>query len=103
MEFLKWKRISKAFPADEGYSLWGDNGVSVHDIRQGAIGNCWFIAATSALAEVPARLENVFINEDDSATNGISENGIYAVRLYALMEPIVITIDDRAPFRDNNA
>lgn len=75
--------------------------MTVHDIRQGALGNCWFISAASALAEVPSRLENIFINEDDAATNGISENGIYALRFYALMEPIVVTIDDRAPFREN--
>ena len=103
LEFLKWRRMGTEFPANEGYSLWGKNGVSVHDIRQGAIGNCWFIAAASALAEVPERLESLFINPDDGATNGISENGIYSVRFYALMEPIVVTIDDRAPFRNNNA
>ena len=33
VEVLQWKRISKDFQATEGFSLWGKNGISVHDIR----------------------------------------------------------------------
>ena len=69
---------------------------------QGEIGNCWFLSAAASMAEIPERLENVFINEDDTATNGISKNGIYALRMYALMEPIILTIDDKLPLRKSN-
>jgi len=31
---------------------------------QGSIGNCWFMAAASAVAEVPGRMEKAFGNKD---------------------------------------
>ena len=61
---VEWVRIRDKFPPSEGYSLWGENGVpTVHDIIQGDLGNCWFIAAASALAEKPGRIEKLFRNE----------------------------------------
>ena len=55
------------------------------------------MSAAGAMAEVPGRVENIFINHKDTAARGISKNGIYALNLYALMMPIVVTIDDRLP------
>ena len=49
------------------------------------------------MAEVSGRVENIFINLEDNARSGINKNGIYALNLYALMMPIVVTIDDRLP------
>ena len=66
-------------------------------MRQGTIGNCWFIAAAAALAVEPERLEKVFHHEEKYDVNGISINGIYAFNFWALMFPITITIDDRVP------
>ena len=57
------------------------------------------MAAASALAEVPERLEAIFVNEGAEATGGISHNGIYAVNFYALMMPVTLTIDDRLPMK----
>ena len=91
--------MSETYLPSEGYSLWGENGVSVHDIRQGQIGDCWFLTAASAMVEVPGRLESVFVSEETNSTNGISHNGIYAINMYALMMPVTITIDDRIPLR----
>ena len=54
------------------------------------------------MAEVPGRVENIFIDTEDNSTNGISKTGIYALNLYALMMPIVVTIDDRLPLNKNN-
>ena len=98
---VEWKRVRNEYTPENGYSLWGgDNKApSLHDIRQGQIGDCWFLAAASALAEIPDRLEKVFINEDDEATKGISHNGIYAINMYALMMPVTLTIDDRLPMK----
>lgn len=70
-------------------TLFGD-GISVDDINQGYIGNCWFMAAASALAEVPGRLESVFLNTD----NALNAQGVYAVNLYALGVPHTVVVDD---------
>ena len=32
---IEWKRVLDDYSPEAGYSLWGDNGISVHDIRQG--------------------------------------------------------------------
>ena len=59
------------------------------------------VAAASTMAEYPERLKKLFVNEENGSVNGISNNGIYAVQIYALMEPIIVTIDDRLPFYKN--
>ena len=51
------------------------------------------------MAEVPERIENMFINPEVKSKKGISDNGIYAIKLYALMMPIVVTIDDKIPVK----
>ena len=58
-----WKRASKI--AGEHTLFGNNNAVSPLDIRQGGLGNCWFLSAASALAEVPGRLENIFLNNDN--------------------------------------
>jgi hypothetical protein len=69
---ITWKRAKDVYKS-EGYTLFGENGISPQDMRQGSIGNCWFVSAASALSEVSGRLEKVFLNEDMSTT------GIYAL------------------------
>ncbi len=61
------------------------------DVRQGALGNCWFMAAASALAEKPKRLETIFLNQE------LNQNGIYAVNVYTLGVPHTVIVDDFVP------
>ena len=53
------------------------------------------MAALSALAEYPGRIESLFLNKE------ISEAGAYGVQFYALGVPITITIDDWLPVDKN--
>ena len=69
----KWSRLKDKFPADNGYSLWGSEGVRPGDIKQGQMGNCWFLSGAAAVAERPERLQKVFLNTD------LSNEGIYAL------------------------
>lgn len=74
--------------------MWGPNGkesVNPQDINQGYIGNCWIMAAISAIAEVPGRVDSVFVNDE------ISEAGIYAVQMYTLGVPNTQIVDDYLP------
>ena len=63
---VTWMRISdNDFPAS---TFWGANGVdsiSVQDINQGYIGNCWIMAAVSALAEHPTRVDGLMVSNDE--------------------------------------
>ena len=73
--WIDWKRISDdSFP---DHTFWGPGGsvasVNPTDINQGYIGNCWIMAAVSAIAEVPGRVDDFFV------TDQLSSNGIYAV------------------------
>jgi len=87
---MVWKRAGVAFP---NASLFGKGGVSPDDLRQGFIGNCWFIAAAAALAETPGRAEKIFLN----LTNEQSPNGIYGVNIFTLGMPHTVIIDDYLP------
>ena len=64
-----------------GTTFWGTTGISVRDIRQGYIGNCWIMAAMSALAEHPERVDHIMISEDKEPA------GIYAMNMYSLGIP----------------
>ena len=75
----------------EKHSLFGDHGIRPGDVFQGGLGNCWFMHGAAAVAEKPARMEKVFLN------NSLSSNGIYGFRFYVLGVPTTITIDDSLP------
>ena len=92
---ITWRR---AADIDGTHTLFGDNGaVSPMDIRQGWIGNCWFLSAASALAEVPGRLESTFLNND----NELNAAGIYGVNFYTLGLPHTVIVDDWLPLQQN--
>ncbi len=48
------------------------------DIRQGIVGNCWFVCALSALAEAPENLRRIVL------TRSYSHAGAYQARPHAL-------------------
>ena len=87
---VTWKRAGSVFPR---HTLFGWNGISVKDIEQGWLGDCWFLAAATALAEVPGRIERMFLNNKNEA----SPNGIYGVNLYTLGVPHTVLVDDWLP------
>lgn len=62
-----------------------------NDINQGVLGNCWFLAAMSSLAENPAMIKRLFLNQD------YNEYGIYQLRICKNGEWVVVTIDDYIP------
>ena len=62
-------------------------------MKQGAIGNCWFISGVAALAEFPGRVEKLFLNN----SNELSRTGVYGINFYTLGFPQTIIIDDYLP------
>lgn len=87
---MKWTR---AQTLNKGASLWGSEGIRPDDVRQGLLGNCWFLAAASAIAEKPQRMEKVFLNN----TPDLNDAGIYGVNLWSLGVPHTVIVDDYVP------
>ena len=78
-------------------TLWGSTGITVDDVRQGLLGNCWYKAAASAIAEVPGRLEKTFHNSE------LNSAGIYAVDFWALGVPHTVVVDDFLPLNETSS
>ena len=66
---------------------------------QGALGDCWLLAALSSIAEFPKYFQDKIFK-----TNKISENGKYDISLYdaSISDWITVTIDDRIPCNKKN-
>ena len=75
-------------------NLWGTKGVLPTGIGQGALGDCWFLAASAALAEHPSRIKKLFKNQE------YPKEGIFEINFYYGGEPRTIVIDDRLPASD---
>lgn len=88
-------RVSDAaFPSS---TFWGPGGnINPQDINQGYIGNCWIMAAISALAEHPERVDRMMISD------GIEDTGMYAMNFYSLGVPYTQIIDDWMPMNGGN-
>eukprot|EP00118_Oscarella_pearsei_P021924 m.249668 g.249668 ORF g.249668 m.249668 type:complete len:660 (+) comp40307_c0_seq10:668-2647(+) len=61
------------------------------DIRQGVVGNCWFLSALAVLAEEPKLVEKIIISDK------ICNEGVYQVRLCQNGIWQVLLIDDTFP------
>lgn len=67
------------------------NNIDPNDVAQGHLGDCWYCAAISAVAENPKLIERLFI------TTEYNEEGVYKVRLCKNGEWVVVTVDDYIP------
>ena len=56
------------------------------------LGNCYFLACLSALAEEPHRIKKIF------NTKTANEKGIYCVTFFINGEPQEVVVDDQFPF-----
>jgi hypothetical protein len=98
-EWVTWMRVSDSnFPTS---TFWGPGktaaDISPTDINQGYIGNCWIMAAVSALAEKHHRIDEYMISDAIDKVNGI-----YAMNFYSLGVPFTQIIDDFLPMNGNN-
>jgi hypothetical protein len=71
--------------------------INVTDIKQGGIGDCWWIAAISGIAERPELVKACFHETE------VSANGVYHVRLFEPTEDyeeVEVEVNDHVPVRN---
>lgn len=72
--------------------LWGDkNKPAPSGIRQGGVGDCWFLAAASSVAEQPERIKRVMWNDN------YDQHGAFRFYFWVRDTWHGINIDDRLP------
>jgi calpain-15 len=84
-----WRRASEFMT--EGPIKVFEGGITPDDIRQGALGDAYFLCALTILAEKPSRIERLFVTRESN------EAGAYAVELCVHGQKQVIVIDDFFP------
>ncbi|KAL7036631.1 hypothetical protein ACKWTF_008884 [Chironomus riparius] len=74
-------------------------GVSRFDVNQGALGNCWFMAAIDNLTQHKQLFQRVVCDTNSSFTDG-TYCGLFHFRFWYFGSWTNIIIDDRLPTRD---
>ncbi|CAM9887378.1 unnamed protein product [Ectocarpus sp. 13 AM-2016] len=78
-------------------------GVKAEDVKQGALGDCWLVAAMATLAgTMPGAIKKLFGNSERSYRQ--ARIGNYKVRLFDITQDRwrTITVDDNIPTRHGN-
>ncbi|KFB50192.1 AGAP012069-PA-like protein [Anopheles sinensis] len=92
---IKWKR-PKQFKDVPKFFV---EGFSRFDVRQGKLGDCWFLASCASLATVPELFvqvvpeENVEFDDDDY-------DGMFHFRFWQYGEWVTVVVDDRLPVNE---
>jgi calpain-15 len=84
---ITWKRISEIFKTPEVFA----SGIDPNDVKQGSLGDCYYLAALSSMAEDPKDILALFY------TKKINTAGCYLVYLYinGVKRPVIL--DDYLP------
>lgn len=91
--FNKWVRIPELYKGQTHTIAYS---IDPNDIKQGELGNCYFLSALSSLAEKPDRILRLFEGQT------INELGCYYVRLCVDGIWRYIVIDDFTPCSSSN-
>lgn len=86
---IEWKRAGDIF----GKYLLFDDKIECSDIKQGNLGNCYFLSAIAAITEFPQLIYQIF------RTKSINPNGLYEIVLFIDGEWQVVIVDDYFPVK----
>ncbi len=87
---IKWARASKLINNPVLFDK-----IEISDIKQGKLGNCYFLSAISSFAEFPEKLSSLF------RTKSINKYGYYEIVFFIDGEWQIVIIDDYIPVQVN--
>ncbi|XP_069686510.1 calpain-A-like [Periplaneta americana] len=76
------------------------DGVSRSDVKQGDLGDCWFLSACAALSRKPELIEKVV--PPDQPLSGEDYKGLVYIRFWRFGEWVTVYINDRLPVRNGS-
>ena len=90
---FEWVRATQipSLNDDEGKLQVFFNEVSPEDIKQGLLGDCYFLSVLSVLSEVPSRIKKLFVHDKQNNL------GVYGLRICKNGEWKEVVVDDYIP------
>lgn len=96
----EWSRATQFLSSPEVFHEDDGKVAGLEDrVRQGALGDCWFISAISVLGKVAQRLEGLFNLPEKGGWKACIEHGVYSVRFFDNGVWREIVVDDYFPCR----
>jgi len=87
---FRWQPVSEIF---KGKAKIYDS-FSCEDVQQGALGDCYLLSAIAALAEFPARVQQLFVQRDTNKA------GCYVVKFFLCGQYVNVAVDEFFPIND---
>jgi len=84
---IEWKRMTEIYQDPVMYS----DGIDPGDVSQGILGNCYFLAVLSSMAEFPDRIKAMI------ETIEINSAGIYLLKFFVNGLETSVIVDDYLP------
>lgn len=90
---ISWKRASEIQTKSTKLNQLFASGISIDDICQGQLGDCWLLSAITSLSSQPINLSKAFLSKE------FNPRGKYTFRLWdpVLSKFVRISIDDYIP------
>jgi calpain-15 len=86
-----WRRPLEFLGKQQHDIVVFEDGITASDIKQGQLGNCWFLSALGALTEISHLVENLFFSDKTNAA------GVYSVKFCKGGIWQVVVVDDFFP------
>lgn len=93
---VNWLRMSGPEEEDQDYAIFKD-GVTIDDVEQGHLGDCYFLSALSLLDEQDLRQSFVFVNDEHEW----KQCGAFCIKFWEAGKPDYVIVDDIYPFNDD--
>jgi len=89
---IQWRRPIDfmSLSSEERMTIY-NAAIDVDEIKEGALGDGWFISVIAALAEVPPLIDRLFVTKE------VSKEGVYRVKFVKNGEWVTVTVDDYFP------
>ncbi|XP_063686237.1 calpain-5-like [Bolinopsis microptera] len=93
---IEWKRVHEISP--EAMLFVG--GHCEDDVKQGGIGNCWFVASVACFALHDELVKEVIPHQEKQELNSEDHAGILLFRFYRFGEWVEVVVDDYLPTKN---
>ena len=90
IEWIRAENITELNDNDEQLKVFQGK-IEPNDIKQGALGDCYFLSSLSVTSERPERISNLFITQD------VNKEGLFAVKMTKNGETIQVLVDSNIP------